>query len=147
MSVALAAGGRFPEVVLGISAAVWAAFGVWLFADPAALSHVGVVVETPSARTEVRAFYGGLELGVAAFLAWCLLTDEVRAGLAAALAAILTVGLCRTAAAALERFEVSWLVLTLGAVELASTGLTLAAMRSLATRKAPITDRRDGSSS
>ncbi|MBX3471620.1 MAG: DUF4345 family protein [Planctomycetes bacterium] len=52
-----------------LAAVGFAAFGVWLLVAPEALGEVGVVLSTPAARAEIRAFYGGLELGLAAFFA------------------------------------------------------------------------------
>lgn len=52
---------------LWLSAAAFGGFGLWLTLDPAALGAVEVGVDTAAARTEIRAFYGGLELGLAAF--------------------------------------------------------------------------------
>jgi hypothetical protein len=48
------------------------AFGLWYVIDPVApMLAIGVPVEGPVAATEFRAFYGGLELGLAAFLLGC----------------------------------------------------------------------------
>ena len=59
----------FARTVLLFAAAVFAVFGVWLFADPSLLERwVGVAASSAAGRTEIRAFYGGLELGFAAFL-------------------------------------------------------------------------------
>jgi hypothetical protein len=54
---------------LGLTAAAFGGFGAWLLVKPDALGKVGVEVPTPAARAEIRAFYGGLELGMAAFFA------------------------------------------------------------------------------
>ncbi len=52
-------------------AIVWGLFGVVCFAAPAAmLRGFGIELSTPDALTEVRATYGGAQLGVAAFLAY-----------------------------------------------------------------------------
>ncbi len=77
--------------VLGACALVYLALGAWLLARPQGLAAVGVDASTPPARTELRATYGGLELGLGLFLAWCLLGDvgRLRAGL---WAAALTIG-------------------------------------------------------
>ena len=42
-------------------------FGLPLLIQPSLLGVVGVELARPSAATEIRAFYGGLELGLAAF--------------------------------------------------------------------------------
>ena len=131
-----AAESRFPEVMLGVSVALWAGFGLWLLLDPATLSNAEIDVETPTARAEVRAFYGGLELGVAAFLAWCLRDGSVRVGLVAALTVLLGVAVCRTAGVALEGFGVKPLIYALGASEWAGVAATWAATRTVAKRGA-----------
>ena len=47
-----------------------AVYGVLLFVDPALLGRlVGLTFVDPNAPVEIRAFYGGLELGLAAFFA------------------------------------------------------------------------------
>jgi hypothetical protein len=61
---------RGARVFLAIGAAVLAVYGVLLFADPALLGRlVGLTFVDPNAPVEIRAFYGGLELGLAAFFA------------------------------------------------------------------------------
>jgi hypothetical protein len=54
---------------LGLTAAAFGGFGTWLLFRPQALSAVGIELPTPAARAEIRAFYGGLELGMALFFA------------------------------------------------------------------------------
>lgn len=51
---------------LGITAGALAGFGTWLLLRPQALSRVGVELPSPTARAEIGAFYGGLEIGLAA---------------------------------------------------------------------------------
>ncbi|TWU54342.1 hypothetical protein Poly51_30590 [Rubripirellula tenax] len=57
---------RFPAVVIFVTAAAWAGFAVWLGTSPGALLLAfGVNVSTPQMLTEVRAFYGGVEMAIA----------------------------------------------------------------------------------
>lgn len=57
---------RFSTLVILITAAVWAGFAVWLGLQPIALlTAFGIENSTPQMLTEVRAFYGGVELAVA----------------------------------------------------------------------------------
>ena len=57
---------RFANVVIFITAASWAGFAFWLGIQPAALLPAfGVNESTPAMLTEVRAFYGGVELAIA----------------------------------------------------------------------------------
>lgn len=57
------------RLILLVAALVFALFGVWLTLQPQRIGDWAEVhAPTPTARTEIRAFYGGLELGLAAFL-------------------------------------------------------------------------------
>lgn len=72
----------FARAVLVLGVLAWAGFGGMLLLWPERLAGVGLDVATPLARVEVRGFYGGLELGLAAFLAWCTASaDRYRPGL------------------------------------------------------------------
>ncbi|MEN1680981.1 MAG: DUF4345 family protein [Planctomycetota bacterium] len=73
---------RFANVALLITAAIWAGFAVWLGANPAALlSAFGVEARPPAILTEVRAFYGGVELGIALVMLLLWRRGELVAGL------------------------------------------------------------------
>jgi hypothetical protein len=57
---------HFPIVAILITAASWAGFAVWLGLNPGALLPAfGVEASTPQMLTEVRAFYGGVEMAIA----------------------------------------------------------------------------------
>jgi hypothetical protein len=59
---------------LALGALVLAAYAAAFAVDPALLGRlVGLAFEEANAFVEIRAFYGGLELGLAAFLAWAAL--------------------------------------------------------------------------
>ena len=58
---------------------VWLGFGVWLLLRPDDLLASFDAVSTPALRTEIRGFYGGLELGIAATLAVLLTTRRREA--------------------------------------------------------------------
>ena len=64
------------QLLLLIAALAFAGFGVWFLIAPTALSGIGVEATSASARTDIRATYGGFELGVAAFLFWCAYRDD-----------------------------------------------------------------------
>jgi hypothetical protein len=67
----------FGEGVLVVAGLMYLGFGVAFVAAPAELGgwvHLGV--DHPVARTEVRAFYGGLEIGLAVFLLLCAARRE-----------------------------------------------------------------------
>lgn len=58
---------HFATLIFVLTAAVWAAFSVWLGFNPAALlSAFSVETSPPAMLTEIRAFYGGVEMGIAA---------------------------------------------------------------------------------
>jgi hypothetical protein len=57
---------RLPTIVILITAATWAGFAIWLGLNPGALLPAfGVEDSTPQMLTEVRAFYGGIEMAIA----------------------------------------------------------------------------------
>ena len=72
------------QLLILLAALIFAGFGIWFLIRPDALSGIGIEVTGPSARIDVRATYGGFELGVAAFLFWCAAREgRHRAGLIA----------------------------------------------------------------
>ena len=69
----------FPILVLALCALGFLGFGTWLLADPAsALAKIGIHASSPTGLVELRAFYGGMELGLGLFLAGCLWRPEWR---------------------------------------------------------------------
>ena len=56
------------RILIVLSALIFVFFGVWLFTIPTALEAIGIKLTTPEAFIDVRATYGGLELGLATFL-------------------------------------------------------------------------------
>lgn len=62
----------FPRIVLALDALAWAGFGLMLLVAPTTLTGLQIELTGPVALAEIRAFYGGLELGFAAFCAWAL---------------------------------------------------------------------------
>lgn len=52
-------------------------FGITLLIRPHAMAAVDLPADTPNARTEIRAMYGGLEIGIAAFLALAIAWPEL----------------------------------------------------------------------
>ena len=59
-----------------LAALAFGGFGVWLLIQPTALSAVDITLATATARTEIRGFYGGLELGLAVFFTACAIRPE-----------------------------------------------------------------------
>jgi hypothetical protein len=60
------------RVVLALSGAFVLLAGVACVVGPASFSQQAGLSATPSALTEIRAFYGGLQVGVGCFLIWCV---------------------------------------------------------------------------
>ncbi|MEZ6087288.1 MAG: DUF4345 family protein [Pirellulaceae bacterium] len=57
---------RFPTIAIFVTAVIWAGFAIWLGSNPSALlSAFSAAESTPAMLTEVRAFYGGVELAIA----------------------------------------------------------------------------------
>lgn len=60
------------NLVLFLAGLGFLGFGVWLLLDPAGgLAGVDIAATTPAGLIELRAFYGGLELGLGLFLLAC----------------------------------------------------------------------------
>jgi hypothetical protein len=107
-------------------------FGLWLIVKPAALRGVGVVAENADGRAELRAMYGGFELGIAAFLGLCLLRpDFTEPGLWMQLLALGGVGIGRLIGIAAEKGGVSKLLWFFAFIEIIAMLVTLAAVAQL----------------
>ena len=64
------------QILIIIAALIFTGFGVWFLIKPTALAGIGIEATGASARTDIRATYGGFELGVAAFLFWCACRED-----------------------------------------------------------------------
>lgn len=75
----------FGRIVLLLGAAGFGGFGFVFAVVPEILAAgIDLGISNPVARTDVRAVYGGLEIGVAVFLFWCASAGHrVRYGLIA----------------------------------------------------------------
>jgi len=106
---------NFSRWFLGFNVLVWLPYGIYCFFQPGFLGDAaGLTAQSPTALTEVRAMYGGLEAGIGAF----------------ALAAMVRVSLVRPALLMLA-FTCTGLALTrtLGAVlDGAFSGYTIGAL-------------------
>ncbi|MFK8016183.1 MAG: DUF4345 family protein [Gammaproteobacteria bacterium] len=79
----------FAKVVLIFFGLSFGGFGVWALIAPASLAKlVHFSLDTPGAMTEIRAFYGGLEIGFAAFLIAAAFVRPLVPGALLALVAI-----------------------------------------------------------
>ena len=119
-------------VILWISAGAFAGFGLLFLALPERMADtVELSARSSTARTEIRAMYGGLELGIAAFLAWCALDPaRLELGLVAAALLLAGIGSGRALGAVIAR-SASGLTITLMAAEVAGAAAAWWALSSL----------------
>jgi hypothetical protein len=72
---------HFATLVLWAAGLGFLGFGLWLLLDPVgALGPLGIEAAAPAARTELRAFYGGLELGLGLWLLAASRSERLRRG-------------------------------------------------------------------
>lgn len=115
--------------LVALSALVFGGIGAWTLIDPIpVLAEVGVVISDARGLVELRAMYGGMELGFAAFLIWTLLSPaRVRTGLLAATLTIGTMGVVRLAGLLTAETE-GWALPVLCGMELVGTTLGVYAL-------------------
>lgn len=111
----------FPRVVLWLSGAGFLAFGLLFLVDPAGtIDTVGIRLDSAVSVIEIRAMYGGLEIGLGVFFFVAAFRERwVRAGLGAQ---ILTMGglaagrgIGMLAAGQADRLMVLYLAVEIGA--------------------------------
>ena len=94
------------KIAIGITAAAFAGFGTASLVKPDILRKVGIKATNANARTEVRAMYGGLEIGFGVFFALAAIKPSWRQpALAAIVCAIGALGATRIASAAADGAE------------------------------------------
>jgi hypothetical protein len=107
----------YATVVLALCALGFLAFGLWLLKDPGALARIGIDSSSKIGQVELRAFYGGMELGLGAFLLLCAFRPEWRtAGLwlvllangGAGLARVLAIGLAGAGVGTYLGWALAW---------------------------------------
>lgn len=93
----------FARVFLALNGLLLAGYGAWCLLNPLVLQdYAGFVLETPSAITEVRAMYGGLQLTVGLLFLWCgFQTSVLRLGLVVSAVVFLGLAPARLAGIAL----------------------------------------------
>ena len=62
----------FERILLGFLTAFVLVAAIGCLLAPSLFAQQAEIVATPSALTEIRAFYGGLQLGIGFYLVWCL---------------------------------------------------------------------------
>ena len=84
------------RILLGVNALAWVGFGTWGLMDPQGMLEAVHVAGDASTWIEIRAMYGGTQLGLAAFLLWCFSNaDRTRVGLVAATLTLAGLGTIR----------------------------------------------------
>ena len=71
---------RLPQIFVVLSALAFGGLGILFMLDPARLAGTVELGTSPFQTIELRAMYGGLEIGVALFLLWCAASPQ-RIGL------------------------------------------------------------------
>lgn len=99
--------------VTAVAAVFFAGMGLYGLAAPAALIRpFGIDLATATARTEVRAVYGGFGVAIAAVLVYALVDDDARSGIVIAVGvALIGMAFGRLVARAVEApggFYPSW---------------------------------------
>lgn len=87
----------FIVTVLCLGALAYGVFGVKWLVDPTGMATpLGITLNNGDATSDARAVYGGMELGLAAFLAFCATARSRRTlGLVAAVFSLLGLGCSR----------------------------------------------------
>lgn len=128
---------KLARAYLAFLALVFLGLGVWFLLDPGAGKLVGLVPSEGTGRAELRAMYGGLDLGIGAFLAWGAARQSwARPALAFGALALLGLALGRAVGIALDQPD--GVMVRLIASELVTGGLCVAAL--VATREGPELD-------
>lgn len=119
----------FSRILLVLLGLMFLGFGVAFLLRPTQMAQmVRIELPEPTARTEIRAFYGGLEIGLAVFLFVCAATGAwVQPGLLAAGLACAGPALGRTVGLVLDGRPQS-VIFTILAVEVACAAAAAVAL-------------------
>jgi len=95
------------RLLLAFIALTYTGFGfVFLFYPSEMAAIVGIAFPTTSPRTDFRAMYGGLEIGIGVFLLICAMRREfVRVGLFASACALVAMATSRSVGLMLDGFN------------------------------------------
>jgi len=127
----------FDRVLLAVLTAFVLLAGVGCLVAPAVFAQQAEFSTTPSALTEIRAFYGGLQFGIGLFLAWCLrVPDRTSQGLLLGGLAVGGAGLGRMLGVLLDQAPTSHHLVNLGieAVTVLLVAIAISRARRQATR-------------
>jgi hypothetical protein len=102
-------------IYLWVNAVLYAVFGVWCLVAPGTTArNLGYEVLSASGESEYRVVYGGLQIGLAVFFAYCARAND-RAGLVFAVALYLPIVLVR--AVTVAKWPVTSTTLAVGGLE------------------------------
>lgn len=94
----------FAKIVLSLDALAFGAFGALYLIRPEEMAaSVGIALKDRGALVDVQGMYGGLELGLALYLVYCLL-GSTRRGFGLLAGACALTGIAATRALAVARF-------------------------------------------
>jgi len=94
------------KLAISITAAAFAGFGTALIVKPEILGKIGIRARGANARTELRAMYGGMEIGFGVFFGIALQKPEWRTPALTAIACgIGALGVTRIATAIAEQAD------------------------------------------
>ncbi len=97
---------HFPSAVIFVTAISWAGFAIWLGLSPSALLPAfGVEESTPQMLTEVRAFYGGVEMAIAVAMLVFWLRGDLFASLMIGGLPLFGAAICRSLGLLLDGFS------------------------------------------
>ena len=116
------------RVVLALSSAFVLLAGVACIVPPASFAHQAGLSAAPSALTEIRAFYGGLQVGIGCFLIWCIRQRTLTfAGILLVAFAVGGAGIARVLGMLIDQAPTPFHLTNL-AVEVATVALVAAAV-------------------
>ncbi|HEX5842580.1 MAG TPA: DUF4345 domain-containing protein [Pseudomonas sp.] len=121
------------RVILGMQLLALAGLGLAYFARPHEMANLsGMLLMAPAAATDVRAFYGGLQLGLAAFIGLALARQDLtRAALSLLVLLYCSLALARIGGLWLDGGAQQTFNLYALLLEVVSAGLCFWALRGL----------------
>ena len=96
---------KLAKIALIASAVGFFGFGIVLFIAPELMETAGLKIMNPAGAMELRAFYGGIELGLAMFFVIALKRDWILPGLTVLITANGMIVFCRLAALVIDNFQ------------------------------------------
>ena len=137
--------GKFPTIVLFLTAGAWAGFAIWLASKPDdLLTAFDMGIATAAMRTEIRAFYGGVEMGIAASMMVLWLRSQRFAAILVGGFPLLGSAMGRSIGMAIDGY--SSLHLGLAGLEMTGALLCIAAIVTLPAASSPASSPSDPSS-